>query len=73
MMKCLKYAFIILLSVGAFSCDDEPVLRDGGDDDDEPINIPPPPPPPQPIVGGSGGHGGGRSAYSIDSLFVKSR
>lgn len=63
-MKYLKYVFIILLSFGAFGCEEEPVLKDGGDDDDEPINIPPPP---------GGGGGGGRSAYPIDSLVVKSR
>ncbi|HEY9007200.1 hypothetical protein [Ohtaekwangia sp.] len=43
-MKFLKYLFIMFLAIGAFSCNEEPILRSGGDDDDDPIIIPPPPP-----------------------------
>lgn len=47
-MKLLKYFLVLLLSVAVFSCEEDPVLREGGEDDDDPIVNPPPPPPPPP-------------------------
>ncbi|MFZ6009275.1 MAG: hypothetical protein ACOYXT_02910 [Bacteroidota bacterium] len=55
-MKTLKYAFILLLAIGALSCDEDPILKEGGDDDDDPIVNPPKPPNPV------------KSTYALDSL-----
>lgn len=61
MKKILRYTVIMLLGLAAFSCSEEPILRDDGDEDDDPIDIPPPPPPPP---------GPGGNTVPLDSLKI---